>query len=385
MKLPTRSWAGLAMALLALTGCARRPAETFSLSAQVEELSPELQQQIQQILTQQTGSPRRIKLLGEELSADHLQRGADIYARNCQQCHGVTGDGNGIAAKYLYPRPRDYRRGIFKFTSTPYGNKPQRSDLIRTVRQGIIGTSMPAFHLLPPQDLEAVVDYVIALARRGELEILLAAEAEANDEIDPEVVPDLVDAVLAPWTIAADRAVEPVSPMPHFTPESIAAGKQAFLTKGCSKCHGIDGRGRTKENVGQDVWGQTTFAADLTSGMLHGGAEPKDIYRRIFSGINGTPMPAFGDALAAEPDTIWNLVHYVEFVNNQRREGRYPEVDPQFQESASASQDSADVSANATSDSAPAEPVAGGESSDSNPAVAPDTIEPTPATTPATP
>ncbi len=45
--------------------------------------------------------------------------------------------------------------------------------------------------------------------------------------------------------------------------------------------------------------------------MLHGGRRPLDIYRRIYTGINGTPMPAFGDALADEPDTIWNLVHYV--------------------------------------------------------------------------
>jgi len=321
---------GLVLAAVLLTGCARRPVEEFTLNAQVTELSPELQQQIQQVLTERCGTPRRIKLLGDGATTEHLQRGAQVYARNCQQCHGVTGDGQGEAAPYLNPRPRDYRRGIFKFTSTPYGNKPQRSDLVRTVRQGVVGTSMPSFHLLPEQDLEAVVDYIIALARRGELEILLAAEAEANDELDPDAVEGLVEAVLMPWNDAGDRAVEPISPMPHYTPESIAAGKQAFLTKGCSKCHGIDGRGRTKENVGQDVWGQTTFAADLTSGMLHGGAEPKDIYRRIFSGINGTPMPAFGDALAAEPETFWNLVHYVEYVSNQRREGKFPEVDPQF-------------------------------------------------------
>ena len=45
--------------------------------------------------------------------------------------------------------------------------------------------------------------------------------------------------------------------------------------------------------------------------MLHGGRRPVDVYRRIYSGINGTPMPAFGDALAEEPDTIWHLVHYI--------------------------------------------------------------------------
>ena len=68
-------------------------------------------------------------------------------------------------------------------------------------------------------------------------------------------------------------------------------------------------------------WGFSTRAADLTSGMLHGGQEPIDIYRRIMNGINGTPMPGFKSALEAEPETIWNLVAYVLHVSNRRREG----------------------------------------------------------------
>ena len=112
----------------------------------------------------------------------HLKRGAEVYSRYCIQCHGVTGDGNGVAAAYLIPKPRDYRPGIFKFTSTTYGAKPLREDLLRTVRRGIRGTSMPSFSLLAPKDLEAVVDYVLALTHRGELETQLAEEAEFNED-----------------------------------------------------------------------------------------------------------------------------------------------------------------------------------------------------------
>jgi len=38
---------------------------------------------------------------------------------------------------------------------------------------------------------------------------------------------------------------------------------------------------------------------------------PIEIYRRIYSGINGTPMPSFANALKDNPETIWDLVSYV--------------------------------------------------------------------------
>jgi mono/diheme cytochrome c family protein len=111
--------------------------------------------------------------------------------------------------------------------------------------------------------------------------------------------------------------------MPPRTTESIELGRKAFLTEvaGCHKCHGEDGRGKTTENLKgfQDAWGLQTRAADLTSGMLRGGDRPLDIYRRIVAGINGTPMPGFKEKLSAEPDTIWHLVHYVEYVAGARR------------------------------------------------------------------
>jgi hypothetical protein len=67
----------------------------------------------------------------------------------------------------------------------------------------------------------------------------------------------------------------------------------------------------TRVQVNYDAWGNVAPAADLTAGMLHGGRRRVDIYRRIQNGINGTPMPSFAHALAAEPDTIWHMVHYV--------------------------------------------------------------------------
>ena len=73
--------------------------------------------------------------------------------------------------------------------------------------------------------------------------------------------------------------------------------------------------------VGNDAWGHKDPAADLTSGMLHGGQMPVDVYRRIASGINGTPMPSFKDSFASDPAAMWHLTHYVLSLANQRRRG----------------------------------------------------------------
>lgn len=311
-------------------GCQRAEPVQWDSSEQVKKLAPELGQQVTKIVNENAGSVLKPRMVSERPSNDNsktvrrelqLKHGQAVYMKRCVQCHGVSGDGMGPVADSLYPRPRDYTKGIFKFTSTPYGMKPRRDDLIATLRRGVTGTSMPAFPLLPKEDIEDVVDYVILLAQRGELEVQLANEAEASEELDPDYITEFIDDVGAKWKDSSGPPTQPLTPQPELTEERVALGRQAFLTKGCSKCHAEDGRGHTQDNIGKDAWGHATRAADLTSGMLRGGQEPIDIYRRILNGINGTPMPGFRNALEAEPETVWNLVSYVLYVSNRRREG----------------------------------------------------------------
>jgi mono/diheme cytochrome c family protein len=320
---------GIALVQITLTagGCSRQPEEPFVSSARVPALSPAFQEEIRTILTAQCGTPLAPKQPGDpKADLAHLRLGAAVYRHNCRQCHGVNGDGKGPAAAHLLPRPRDYRPGVFKFTSTTYGAKPLREDLIRTVRRGIAGTSMPSFRLLEPRQLEAVVDYVLVLSLRGELETMLADEAEFDGRIDPQSTPGLIASIRAKWDAARGQVVTPITPMPVFTTAHLAEGKVAFLSKGCSKCHGEDGRGQTRENIGVDIWGNPTKAADLSSGMLRGGTEPLDVYRHISAGINGTPMPSFSGSLQQEPETMWKLAAYVLDLSNQRRKGMVPEA-----------------------------------------------------------
>ncbi|MBI3863257.1 MAG: c-type cytochrome, partial [Planctomycetia bacterium] len=221
MDLLTRT-APLAVAAL-LLGCERAPQIEFKSSEPVAALAPELQSKIREVLDVECGTVLRPKLLGsDKVDAEHLLTGREAYLKRCSQCHGATGDGQGEAAKWLNPRPRDYRPGKFKFSSTPFDNRPLRADLIRTVRSGVPGTSMPAFNLHSAHEIEAIIDYVLVLTHRGELEIQLAAEADASQELPDEMITELKNLVIERWTEAESRATHPLSAEPKFTAEQVA-------------------------------------------------------------------------------------------------------------------------------------------------------------------
>ncbi len=320
-----QAWLVATTFVLSFSGCERSEPIQFVSSQMVLDLDDGLRGDVQKVVQEHTGTALAPRMLGDDaFDQDHLMHGQAVYMKRCRHCHGVSGDGNGPVASSLYPRPRDYRPGVFKFTTTPYGTKPRRSDLVRVVTRGVPGTSMPSFDRLSKRDIEAVIDYVLMLTHRGELEKSLAYEAETEEELDPEYLPEYIDDIATSWHNAEYQAVRPLTPMPEFSSEHIEAGRRAFLSRGCSKCHGDDGRGHMEGNIGKDGWGFSTRAADLTSGMLRGGQRPEDIYQRIYSGINGTPMPAFKSTLAKEPETIWNLVGYVLHVSNARRNGAMP-------------------------------------------------------------
>ena len=101
---------------------------------------------------------------GADLPAD-TPAGQPLYARHCAVCHGPDGRGNGPAAPSLIPRPRDFTIGQFKYKTTPAGQLPSESDLIRTVREGLHASAMPYFgDLLSETEIRGVVAYVRSLS-----------------------------------------------------------------------------------------------------------------------------------------------------------------------------------------------------------------------------
>ncbi len=80
-----------------------------------------------------------------ESTPEDVAAGKLLYEANCTQCHGAEGDGQGAMAELLDPRPRDFRRAIYKIRRTPQGELPTDEDLFRIIGDGMSGTSMPAW------------------------------------------------------------------------------------------------------------------------------------------------------------------------------------------------------------------------------------------------
>jgi mono/diheme cytochrome c family protein len=186
-----------------------------------------------------------------------------LYREHCAHCHGISGDGRGPTALFLNPYPRDYRPGLFKFKSTARAAKPTDDDLRKILVEGIRGTAMPSFKLLPEDELDALVEYVKYLSIRGEMERELASlvsldldlvEATGMPEMldpagDPEhaaMVQERLAAVLEPWSAPQEMIVRPdpaLIPPDDRTAEqiaeSVAKGRELFAGKAdCLKCHG---------------------------------------------------------------------------------------------------------------------------------------------------
>lgn len=358
----------------AAAGCSRLPDATYTLRADAEKLDlpAKHKEQIAKYLAAYHGTPASPRMAlpedgepaaeGAAAGVDaiarvdkpgyerlHLALGRDVYVAQCAGCHGTTGDGKGPAAAHLNPPPRDYRNGVFKFTSTPRGFKPRRDDLRRILTYGAKGTSMPAFRFMPEIEREAVIDYVQTLAARGELEINLVREATdeltEDEDFDPATVAEYVTDIDRSWGRAEEALVRPVTVNPAKTPETVHDGAVAFAEMSCVKCHNRDAAGSTSADVGQDIWGRTAYPANLAMGMLHGGRRPEDIYRRIYSGINGTPMPASkdpntaaGETPEARSDRIWHIVHFVTEVieNNGIPDGEQAAIDEVMKKAADA-------------------------------------------------
>jgi mono/diheme cytochrome c family protein len=329
------------------------------------------QNELRETLDELFGTPAhpKVELISAEtrqilqLDEPTLTEGSRLYRQYCLQCHGLTGDGHGPTAKWVNPHPRDYRPGIFKFQSVDQADDdkffpkrpdappsddsvrpPRRDDLLRTLMEGVEGTAMQSYNMLPENELNAIISYIIHLSIRGEAEEQFlratADRAKGNFNVKEALegrsitsflkgkrnsggkVRDIVDK----WRDAQDefrkirvgtyKFKEPSDP--SRTPEEVEAfyksvrnGQDIFLGRGpvsggCTQCHYDYGR---KAMYKFDQWGTMVRPRDLTKGSYRGGRRPVDLYYRIQSGINGSGMLKQGGQLT--PDQIWDLVNFV--------------------------------------------------------------------------
>ncbi len=227
------------------------------------------------------------------LSATDSSVGRRVYEQQCAACHGETGDGNGPASTWLFPKPRNFAMGLFKIQSTPMGSLPTDEDLFQTVTHGMPGSSMPSFSYLSEKDRRDAVQYVKYLTAtvddKGQ-RINRFEEAEREGKLGQPVE---------------------VPPEPADLVASIALGKDVFTRGGCFVCHGEMGAGDGPAASGlRDAQGIPVYPRDFSSGAFRGGSTGRDLYLRINNGLSGTPMPGYGPETMT-PDERWGLVHYI--------------------------------------------------------------------------
>ena len=211
-----------------------------------------------------------------------------VYQKWCAGCHGDNGAGDGVAAKHMIPPPRDFTGAVYQIRSTASGQLPTDDDLMRSIDEGLPGTAMPGWK-------SRLSDH----QRRDVLAYLKTFSTF------------FADTTLRPQPLAFGKA-----PGGGTSDAALRVGRLFYDSIGCRKCHGDQGRGDGPSSPTlKDDAGHPIFAANLHENWrFNGGGTVEDIYHRLRTGLDGTPMPSFSDLLDQKFLTeteLWRVAQYV--------------------------------------------------------------------------
>jgi len=205
--------------------------------------------------------------------------GKELFGRYCFGCHGPAGDGAGMEAQWIDPKPRDFTAAVFKCRSTPTGTLPTDEDLFNAITRGFDTTFMPQWRPLPENQRADLVAYVKTFSPRWKTE-----KPGTPITIPPETPANI---------------------------ESILRGRELFQKVECWKCHGPQGHGDgPSASTLTDSKDNPIRPYNFSTGTrFKCGATNQDLYRIFMTGLDGTPMPSFADVI--KPDEAWDLVHFL--------------------------------------------------------------------------
>ena len=219
------------------------------------------------------------------LLAQDAERGRPIYEQWCAGCHGENGAGDGEAVEFMVPRPRDFTGAVYQIRTTASGELPTDDDLRKVIDTGMPGTTMPGW----------------------------------SDRLNARERDDVIAYIKSFSHFFGGPAPEPIDAgnPPRITEEGLVEGRQLFVEGlECAQCHGDAGRGDgTSAPDLTDDWDNPIRATDLTENWnFNGGGSVADIYMRLRTGLDGTPMPTQSDVIDAgiiTDEQLWFAAQYV--------------------------------------------------------------------------
>jgi mono/diheme cytochrome c family protein len=214
------------------------------------------------------------------LTLDALERGKQIFTRECLVCHGDTGRGDGPYHEGLQPSPPDFSdTSLYGTLSQPlYAD----ADYYWRISEGLPWSAMPVWKSqYSEEDRWAVVHYIRSVF--------------TQTEAPPALLPDGQD-----FTFPDIYKTQQIPATASYT-----RGRSVYLDL-CARCHGLAGDGK-----GWNGQYLNPTPADLQQDAgvpLQPGDEGKALARVTF-GIKGAAMPSWGEFLPL--DQRWDAIKYL--------------------------------------------------------------------------
>jgi mono/diheme cytochrome c family protein len=249
---------------------------------------------------------------------DTLSLGKQVYVEYCSACHGLTGDGNGVASRGTVPPPRNFQQGLYKFGTVKEGGLPTDADFERIIMHGLNGTAMLKWDVKGNQ-IDAVIQYIKTFAPQV---------WEGKDKVAGE-----------PINVTKDPFVGNVL-------HAINKGKEIYhITASCQSCHRayatkseLNIMSKKLNDEGMDEFDDDMYVPKLQDSDYYfhdskertakflppdftfneirsvrtsksGKVNVSDIYKRLVSGVTGTAMASWRDVITDEE--IWATSYYI--------------------------------------------------------------------------
>ncbi len=247
------------------------------------------------------------------------EEGRVAYERYCVGCHGVKGDGLGPAAGFLHPKPRSFVEADFKFSWTRAGQLPTDDDLRRSIKEGLRGSAMPPWDLLPDRTVDALIAYIKTFSTKW------------SERGPGKPIPRVDD----PYGLSEDKSA------------AIARGEAVYHGfANCWACHPAyvseeklnehlvafgsparpGFRPGLEHSVGKaNTQGDILYPPDFHRDFVRSGADLDDLYRVIGAGVTGAAMPTWidsmdipgekpGDPPLVQRSDVWAMAYYVQWL-----------------------------------------------------------------------